>query len=133
MKSLISLIIFILFSSCNEPDTQNTIQIINGLLKVESVQKDLYTISFTNSSTHDVLLPAVNPTVPVLKIEYLTKEGWVLDHMKSSMVKTKFRVKSREIAILKQRIIKQKGVEYRLSVFIEDESTKLKYKSSVDI
>lgn len=133
MKNLISLIILILFSSCNESDTQNTIQIIDGLLKVESVQKDLYTISFTNSSAHDVLLPAVNPTVPVLKIEYLTKEGWVLDHMKSSMVKTKFRVKSREIAILKQRIIKQKGVKYRLSVFIEDESTKLKYKSSVDI
>lgn len=133
MRIIVSLILLTLFSSCNEADVKNAIQEIDGVLKVESVSDDIYTISFTNTSAEDVLLPAINPKVPVLKIEYLSKQGWVMDHMKSSMVKTKFRVKSREKVLLKQRVEKKEGIKYRLTVFIEVESSKLKFKSSVDI
>jgi hypothetical protein len=131
MKFII-VIFSLLFLGCEESNSLDIIQHIDGLLKIESVKGETVQASITNDSNQNLFLPSLNSDIPVLRVEYLLDSEWVTDPQ-SSMVKARYILKPSQKFIFSKNLIRKKDRKYRISILITQEKTDLKFKVNADI
>jgi uncharacterized protein YcfL len=132
MKYIFTFISLILFVACNEDPVKSTTQLIDGQVKIENVEDDQYFLSFTNKSSQAVVLPATQPDKAAVKVEYFSDVGWVMDPS-TYMLKSKVRVMPQETIKISQKLQKLEGRKYRFILFFQEEDSKLKFKSILDL